>query len=113
MTLKKGEHLFEYLEMNLFKAACMPIRHCTSFFVQGDGMSSVALFCSGFTSIPFIVTKYPRNLLAHTIKVHFTGVKSHVITIDLLEYFFQILDVGGSFWRFDDHAIDVNFSYSS
>ena len=72
-TWKKGWHLSLALDMNRLRAAILPVRRCTSFIPDGDGMSSTAFILSGFASIPQWLTIKPRNFSADTPKAHLTG----------------------------------------
>ena len=50
---KKGRHLSDVLETNVFNAAIFPFRLCTSLLVLGKANSIMASIFSGLTSIPF------------------------------------------------------------
>ena len=50
---KKGRHLSDVLEMNVFNAAIFPFKLCTSLLVLGKANSIMASIFSGLTSIPF------------------------------------------------------------
>ena len=51
----------------------IPVRRCTSFIPEGDGMSSTAFILSGLASIPRWFTMKPRNFPVDTPKAHLAG----------------------------------------
>ena len=78
---KKGLHLSTDLDMNRFKAAIIPVSFCTSLGFRGDCKLLMALFWSGFTSIPLWVTIYPKNFLEPTPKEHLDAFKRSLCSL--------------------------------
>ncbi|GFS40748.1 hypothetical protein Acr_00g0070290 [Actinidia rufa] len=68
--LKNDKHLSVAREMTLFSAATLSVSLRTSLIILGDSISSIALIFSGFTSIPVLLTRNPRNFPAETPKAH-------------------------------------------
>ena len=69
---KKRRHLSVTLEMNLLRAATLPVRLWTSFVLVGDRMSIRAYIFSRLPSIPLWLTMKLRNFLKATLNVHFS-----------------------------------------
>ena len=57
---KKGKHLSVAFETNLFSAATLSVRLCTSFMVFGNANSIMACILSRLTLIPLWDTMKPR-----------------------------------------------------
>ena len=69
-VLKKGRHLSVTLEMNLLRAATLPVSFWTSLMVLGEAISMMAYTFSRFASIPLWDTMNPKNLPEATPKTH-------------------------------------------
>ena len=72
--------------MNLFRAATLPVRDCTSLVVLGEDILRIALTFSGFASIPLYETINPRNFPEETLKAHFDG-------FNFMLYYLSVLNV--------------------
>src|ERR1044071_5501265 len=72
-VLKKGKDLSADLGKKRFKAAILPLRLCTSFFVVGDFMSRTAWTLLGFALMLCFPTMWPRNFPSSNPKEHLTG----------------------------------------
>ena len=70
---KKGRHLSVAFETNLFNAATLLFRLCTSLTIFGGANSIMACIFSRLTSIPLWDTMNPRNFLAVTLNTHLFG----------------------------------------
>ena len=68
-------HLSANQDMNLFKAAAIPVSFCTSFGFREVRKLLIALIWSGLTSIPLWVTMYPKNLPDPTPNEHLEAFK--------------------------------------
>ncbi|KAM2706140.1 hypothetical protein EV1_035261 [Malus domestica] len=85
-ALKKGAHMSVALEMNLVKAATLPVRLWMSFEVIGYFMSRIALIFSGLASMPRWLIMKPKNLPEPTPKAHLLG-------FNLIRYLFRMVKV--------------------
>ena len=70
---KKGRHLSVALEINLLRAATLPVKLWTSFILLGDLMLMRACIFSGLASILQWLTIKPKNFLEATPNAHFNG----------------------------------------
>ena len=59
--------------MNLFRAAILPFKLCTSLTILGGSNSIMTRIFSGLTSIPLRDTIKPKNFLAVTSNAHLFG----------------------------------------
>ena len=68
---KKGWYWSADFDMNLFRAAVIPVNCWTSLWIRGAFSSWMALIWSEFTSIPLCDTMKPRNFREPTPNTHF------------------------------------------
>ena len=72
-VLKKRRHLSVALEMNLLRAATLPVRDYTSLIIFGEEILRMAFTFSIFVSIPLCDTMKQRNFPEDTPKAHLAG----------------------------------------
>ena len=70
---KKGRHLSVTFEMNLFRAAILPFKLCTSLIVLGGSNFIMARIFFALTSIPLWDTMEPKNFPAVIPNAHLLG----------------------------------------
>ncbi|KAM1322157.1 hypothetical protein ACFX2F_015157 [Malus domestica] len=86
MALKKGLHQSMDREKMRLRLAARPVKLWISFKVVGDFIYRIARICLGCTSIPYWVTKYPRNRPEDTLNVH-------LVRLSFIVYFLRMLKV--------------------
>ena len=60
-------------EINLLRAAILPVNFCIFLWPLGEGTAWVVYICFGLASISRCVTMYPMNFLEFTSNEHLEG----------------------------------------
>lgn len=70
---KNSSYFFAVLDRKRLKAAKLLVNLWTSLIVLGDLISMMVWTFSGFAPSPCCDTRYPKNFLLFTLKLHLSG----------------------------------------
>ena len=97
------------LETNLFRAATLPFKPCTSFIVFSEANFIMTWILTGLTLILLWDAMNPRNFSYHYPKHTLAWVQFHVIRLEGVKGLLKIVQVVILPYTLYQHVIHVNF----